>query len=110
MDLKRLRLRNLVNKELSFYPKKSVEREVINKYDSDEENKAEYDSDIEEEKKSAVRNTTHKEDESKEKTLEELKSQILSENSETKIRHELVLEKDSYVDKESISHLQSSNI
>jgi hypothetical protein len=110
MDLKRLRLRNLVNKELSFYPRKSVEREVINKYDSDEENKVEYDSEIEEERKGARQNTYKENEVSKEKTLEELKSQIVNEKSETKIKHELVFEKDVYIDEEIIDHLKNSNI
>src|SRR5690242_1292026 len=99
---KRLRLRHLVNKELSFYPKKSCDREIINKYDSDEENQIEYDSEIEgdkaigskysasrqeEDKKDApvAVATKFKEDEDyKEKTLEDLKSQARSEKSEVK--------------------------
>jgi hypothetical protein len=95
---KKLRLRHLVNKELSFYPKKTIDREIINKYDSDEENQIEYDSEIEDKaigsksstkrqeegkKEEPVNGTSKfKEDEDyKEKSLEDLKSQARSEKS-----------------------------
>ena len=55
MDFKRMRLRNLVNKDFNFYPNKKNniedESEVINRYDSDDEDEDEkkHSSDIEEE-------------------------------------------------------------
>jgi hypothetical protein len=122
---KRLRLRSLVNKELSFYPKKSCEREVINKYDSDEENQIEYDSEnevnkdvveksngrqVDEGKIEKVAKQFKEDEELKEKTLEELKSQARSEKSAIVPRVSFEFREDDYVDQELVEVMAKVSI